>query len=127
MQKENLKSKTKIKFSPNLFRGVDPKFIKKVMPLLKALWDHYFRCEIEGWEKLPPDPALFVGNHNGVLTFQVLMMFYALQEKFQGSRHALGLAHGIVLDNPVFEWLLPRLGAIPANPEIADEALRRKF
>ncbi|MDX6727417.1 MAG: hypothetical protein QOK49_2222, partial [Baekduia sp.] len=29
------------------------------------LMDYYFRMEIEGWELLPPPPALIVGIHSG--------------------------------------------------------------
>lgn len=112
---------------PNLFRGVDPAFISKFEPFLEGLWTHYFRCDLEGWDNVPESKALFVGNHNGMLTFEVLMMFYAWNKRFGQSRKALGLAHAIVLENPLFRWLLPRLGAIPASPEIADEAMRRGF
>lgn len=112
---------------PGYFRGIDPEFMKVVMPFLEGLWKHYFRCELEGWENVPDEKALYVGNHNGMLTFEVLMMFYAWYERYGNSRKALGLAHGIVLSNPAFNWLLPRLGAIPAHPEIADEAMRRGF
>ena len=29
------------------------------------LMDYWFRMEIEGWERLPPPPALVVGIHSG--------------------------------------------------------------
>lgn len=112
---------------PDLFRGIDPEFSRIVMPFLEGLWKYYFRCEIEGWENVPDESALFVGNHNGLLTFEVLMVFYAWFQRYGDSRKALGLAHGIVLNNPAFNWLLPRMGAIPADPKVADEALARGF
>jgi 1-acyl-sn-glycerol-3-phosphate acyltransferase len=106
---------------------MDPEFAGKIMPFLKGLYDHYFRCELTGWENVPEGKAIFVGNHNGLLTFEVLMLFYAWWEKFQGKRRALGLAHAIALNNPFFRWLIPRLGAIPAEPELANEALDRGY
>lgn len=113
-----------------LFRDlerVDPVFAKKMMPFLKGLWDHYFRCDISGWENVPEKRALYVGNHNGLITFEVLMLFYAWWEKFGSNRRALGLAHSVALNNPFFRWIVPRLGAIPADPEIAIEALDRDY
>jgi 1-acyl-sn-glycerol-3-phosphate acyltransferase len=113
-----------------IFRSLermDPKFIEKVMPFLDGLYKHYFRCGIEGFENVPEGQALFVGNHNGLLTFEVLMLFYAWWDKYGSTKRALGLAHAVALDNPVFSWLLPRLGAIPAHPEIALEAVKRGF
>lgn len=113
-----------------LFRDlekVDPVFAEKAMPFLEGLYKHYFRCELSGWENVPEGRALFVGNHNGVLTFEVLMMFYAWWERFRGSRRALGLAHNIALNNPLFRWLIPKLGAIPGDPELAHEALEKGY
>ena len=42
-------------------------------------------------------------------------------------KRALGLAHAVALDNPLFRWLIPRMGAIPAEPEVAYEALEEGF
>jgi 1-acyl-sn-glycerol-3-phosphate acyltransferase len=106
---------------------VDPGFQDKIQPFLKGLYDHYFRCEVDGWENIPDGQSLFVGNHNGLLTFEVLMLFYAWWEKFRGTRRAVGLAHAVALDNPFFSWLIPRLGAIPADPDLALEAFQRGY
>src|SRR6476620_7701609 len=79
-----------------LFRDlgkVDPAFADKIAPFLRGLYQHYFRCEITGWENVPERKALYVGNHNGLLTFEVLMLFYAWWERFGLARRALGLAH----------------------------------
>lgn len=106
---------------------LDPGFAEKVMPFLKGLYDYYFRCEISGWGNVPKGKAIFVGNHNGLLTFEVLMLFYAWFSHFGWSRRALGLSHDVALRNPAFSWLIPKLGAIPADPEIALEALERDY
>jgi 1-acyl-sn-glycerol-3-phosphate acyltransferase len=113
-----------------LFRDlnqVDHSFIDKIEPFLEGLYHHYFRCDLSGWENIPPGKALYVGNHNGLLTFEVLMVFYAWWKKFGTSRRALGLAHGVALNNPFFRWIVPRLGAIPAEPQLALEAFQRDF
>ena len=106
---------------------VDPEFARKIEPFLEGLYKHYFRCEVEGWENIPNGKALYVGNHNGLLTFEVLMMFYAWWKRFGSSRRALGLAHNIALNNPFFKWVIPRIGAVPADPDIAMEALKRDY
>ncbi len=113
-----------------LFRDlgrVDPEFAKKITPFLEGLYQHYFRCDVSGWENVPDSKVLFVGNHNGLLTFEVLMLFHAWWKRFGPSRRALGLAHGIALGNPFFRWIIPRIGAIPADPELAYEALGRDY
>ncbi|MCM2324004.1 MAG: acyltransferase family protein [Oligoflexia bacterium] len=93
------------------------------MPFLEGLYRHYFRCEITGWENVPDRNVMIVGNHNGLLTFEVLMLFYAWRKRFGEVRHILGLTHKFILKNIAFSWLLPRLGAIPADPKSALEAL----
>src|SRR3989338_7443780 len=103
-----------------LFRDLDqtdPAFAEKLQPFLEGLYKHYFRCEIEGWENMPEDKVLFVGNHNGLLTFEVLMLFHAWWKQYGSSRKVLGLAHGIALTNPLFRWITVKIGAIPADPE----------
>lgn len=113
-----------------LFRDlgrVDPEFAEKILPFIEGLYRHYFRCEVTGWENVPENKCIFVGNHNGLLTFEVVMLFYAWWSRYGWSRRALGLAHVIALRNPVFRWLIPRLGAIPADPDVALEALARDY
>jgi 1-acyl-sn-glycerol-3-phosphate acyltransferase len=107
--------------------GFDPAFARKIEPFLKGLYDHYFRCDMDGWENIPEGQALYVGNHNGMLTFEVLMLFYAWYKRYGTTKPAVGLAHSVALENPFFRWLIPRIGAIPADPEIAEEALAKGF
>ncbi|MCC7440797.1 MAG: acyltransferase family protein [Bdellovibrionales bacterium] len=107
---------------------IDEKFVKKLEPLLDALYTVYFRCSIEGWEQVPEKgPALYVGNHNGLLTWEILMLFHAWRKHTGGKRPAVGLAHEIARTNPLFSWLTQRVGAVPASPEVAREALRRGY
>lgn len=109
---------------------IDPDFAEKIFPFLEGLYKHYFRVEIDGWENMPAEPgkpALFVGNHNGLLTFEVLMLFHGWWKRFGDTRRALGLAHSVAINHPLFRWLLCRLGAIPADPEIAAEAMARGY
>ncbi|MGA2928119.1 MAG: hypothetical protein ABSG43_19405 [Solirubrobacteraceae bacterium] len=34
-------------------------------PVWKAICDRYFRLEISGWERLPDETSLLIGNHSG--------------------------------------------------------------
>ena len=113
-----------------LFRDLDrsdPEFAEKIAPMLDFLFTKYFRCQVTGWENVPDTKSLFVGNHNGLITFEVVMLFYAWWKRYKFTRRALGLTHGIALNNPFFRWICPRIGAIPADPEVAAEAMERGF
>lgn len=106
---------------------VDAEFAEKLSPILEVLYSKYFRCEVSGWDHVPDRKVLFVGNHNGLITFEVVMLFHAWWKRYKNSRRALGLAHGIALNHPFFRWLCPRIGAIPADPAIAREAFERGY
>lgn len=113
-----------------LFRDLDrrdPVFVKKIEPFLEGLYKYYFRCDLDGWLNVPEEKALFVGNHNGMITFEVVMLFYAWYKRFGLERRALGLAHNIALNNPLFSWICPKIGAIPADPEVATQAIDRGY
>ncbi|MEE9315776.1 MAG: 1-acyl-sn-glycerol-3-phosphate acyltransferase, partial [bacterium] len=84
-------------------------------------------CDFDGWDNVPEEKVLYVGNHNGMVTFEVVMLFYAWYKKYGLERKALGLAHGVALDNVLFRWICPRIGAIPADPDVADEAMKRGY
>lgn len=113
-----------------LFRDLDKaddRFIKRIEPFLEFLYKKYFRVSVSGWDNVPPEKVLFVGNHNGLITFEVIMLFYSWYMRYGLTRRAVGLAHGVALDHPMFRWLCPRVGAVPADPEVAREALARDY
>ena len=43
----------------------DPAWLERQKWVGNPLMDLWFRMEIEGWERLPPPPALLVGIHSG--------------------------------------------------------------
>jgi 1-acyl-sn-glycerol-3-phosphate acyltransferase len=102
----------------------DPEFLKKTAPFFDGLSKYYFRVKFKGWNNIPKDGHyLFVGNHNGLLTFEMIMIFWKWYKEFGPERKALGLAHSIAVKSPLFRWLCTKIGGIEASPEIAKEAL----
>jgi hypothetical protein len=45
--------------------GPDFKLIELQKYFWNPLMDYWFRMEVEGWENIPPPPALLVGIHSG--------------------------------------------------------------
>jgi len=98
-------------------------FTKRLDPFLEGLSRYYFRCVLTGWENIPTEgQVLIVGNHNGLLTFDPLMIVHAWWKRYGPSRKILGLAHRVALDNPLFSWW-----TIPADPTVAFEAFTRGY
>src|SRR5438045_41572 len=101
--------------------------MKRLAPFFEGLYRHYFRCKISGWENVPDHKVLFTSNHNGLLTFEMFMLFYAWWKRYGFKRKALGLAHDLAINNVLFRWLCPKIGAIPGNQEIAQEAFDHDY
>jgi len=106
---------------------LDTDLIDRVSPFLDGLYKYYFRCKVHGWYNVPKEKAVFVGNHNGLITWEVMMLFYGWWKKYGYKKRAVGLAHDIVARNALFSWLLPKLGAVPAHPEVAFTALQKDY
>jgi 1-acyl-sn-glycerol-3-phosphate acyltransferase len=51
--------------TPEGLKGRDPEFIREMLPHLWLGAQVYFRAEVHGFENVPDEPVLFVGNHSG--------------------------------------------------------------
>lgn len=103
----------------------DPDYIRRVLPLWRAVLTTYFQGEVRGLENIPETgPALLVGNHSGgtmiVDTFLFAAEFYA---HFGPQRRFHQLAHDIAARLPATG--LSRWGTVAASHENARKAFDR--
>ena len=102
----------------------DPEFVASTLPALWAILKLYFRPEVHGLERIPPEgPVLLVGNHSGGnMTPDTFIFSIAFSRHFGTERPFVQLAHDLVMATP---WLRPlrRYGTITASPENARAAL----
>lgn len=109
---------------PDDLEARDETFIRRVLPLLGALYDYYFRAETEIEAPLPSGPFLAVGNHNAMTgipdMFCHMVAFWRLCSP---SRKAYGLMHDMPFRFPGAGSWLNAAGAIAANPHNARRAL----
>ena len=72
------------------------------LPVLRTLFNSWFRVEVSGIENLPIDgAALVVANHAGVLPFDGLMASVAVHDNHPTNRDLRLLAADLVFDLPV--------------------------
>lgn len=104
--------------------GRDRHYIESMMPLLKGLYDYYFRVQTDGWEKIPSGQVLIVGSHNGGLAAPDMhMMMYDWFRRFGFDRVVYGLMHSQVSQAvPQVAELAVRMGAVLAHPRMAEAA-----
>jgi len=109
------------------FESRDPDFIREFAPLFWLIASFWFRAEVRGLEKIPPDgPVLLVGNHSGGnMTPDTAAFILAFTAYFGAERPFYQLAHSLVLTMPGLGWWLRPFGTVAASPENADKALRK--
>lgn len=106
----------------------DPAFIESQLRWLQPLADIYFRGEVRDIERIPArGPVLVVGNHSGGLATPDTWVFMVnFLRHFGTQRGAYALAHNVVMGLPLAGSWLRRLGTLPAHPDAARDALRRR-
>ncbi len=98
--------------------GPDPKLMNAQAPLWNALMDYYFRLEIDGWEKIPDDPSLFIGVHSGgPLTMDAWTVALAWWRHFKEERSLHGTAHDVLMNARGLGTYFRRMGTITPSRE----------
>ena len=88
------------------------------------LMDYWFRMEIEGWERLPPPPALLVGIHSGApFVWDAWTVGIQWWRRFGADRPLHGTAHDALMAAPVIGSYFRKMGVLPAAPDSISAAL----
>ena len=80
----------------------NPDYIRATLPAMRTLSDIYFRGEVSGLERIPPEgPVLLVGNHSGGTVIADTFVFaQAFYDRFGAERSFHQLAHDLVFRVP---------------------------
>jgi 1-acyl-sn-glycerol-3-phosphate acyltransferase len=105
--------------------GFDPDLTDHLLlPLLRPLFQKWFRVETFGLENVPADSgALVVANHSGTLPIDALMTTVALHDEHPASRRLRLLGADLVFDIPVAGAMARKFGATLACNEDAERLL----
>ncbi len=98
--------------TPEGLKGRDPEFIRGMLPRLWLAAQLYFRAEVNGFENVPDEPVLFVGNHSGGANIPGTFVFalgYNTYFTVEG-RPLVGLAHEMVVRMPVIGDMARKFG-----------------
>jgi 1-acyl-sn-glycerol-3-phosphate acyltransferase len=108
---------------PEELRKRDPEFIRAVLPTLWLASTVWFRAEVHGFENLPDEPVLFVGNHSGGGSTPDTFVFLLAYNTFftVEGRPLYALAHDTITAAPVFGNLTRKLGVVPAASSFAEQ------
>jgi 1-acyl-sn-glycerol-3-phosphate acyltransferase len=96
--------------------GPNQRLMRVQRPVWDALNKYYFRLEISGWERLPEETSLLIGNHSGgSLTMDAWTFVYAWWRRFGTERVLHGTAHDVLMAAPVLGDYFRQVGVIPAS------------
>ena len=108
-------------------RELNPQAVRTTLKWVERLFGpkRYFHLDVEGWETLPPSPALFVSNHSGGTTIPDAWGFLAAwyQHFDVAHRPMFTLAHEMILATRTTGEYFGQRGILQANRKIALETL----
>ncbi|GAA1891929.1 hypothetical protein GCM10009814_21770 [Lapillicoccus jejuensis] len=106
--------------------GFDGDFTDHVyLPLLRPLYQRWFRVEVRGIENLPTEGGgLVVANHSGTLPMDALMTQVAVHDEHPTHRHLRMLGADLVFSTPVVGQLARKSGSTLATNPDAERLLR---
>jgi 1-acyl-sn-glycerol-3-phosphate acyltransferase len=111
--------------TPDGLEGRDPEFIRRMLPRLWLAAQLYFRADVDGFENVPDEPVLFVGNHSGGANIPdtwVFTLAYHTYFTVEG-RPLIGLAHQIITETPLVGDFARKFGIVQASHAKAAELL----
>ena len=105
---------------------IDPAYRERCAEIVERI-GNYFDPEIRGLSNLPArGPYLLVGNHSGGAYTPDAPIFAAAYLRHWGMGAPLRpLAHNLLFSIPRLRSFMQRVGALPASPENAAQALAR--
>jgi 1-acyl-sn-glycerol-3-phosphate acyltransferase len=90
-----------------------------IVPLVRPLYDKWFRVEVHGIENVPDEGgALIVANHSGTVALDSVMTQVALSDHHPAHRHLRMLGADLVFSLPVVGQVARRAGhTVACNPD----------
>jgi 1-acyl-sn-glycerol-3-phosphate acyltransferase len=93
-------------------------------PVWDALCKYYFRLETSGWERLPEETSLLIGNHSGgSLTMDAWTFVFDWWRRFGSERVLHATAHDVLMATPGLGDYFRIAGVIPASRQGVSSAL----
>ncbi len=104
--------------------GPDFVFMERTKYLWNPLMDYWFRMEVDGWENIPPAPALLIGIHSGApFVWDAWTVGVQWWRHFGDERPLHGTAHDALMATPLLSAYFRKMGVLPAHADSITAAL----
>jgi 1-acyl-sn-glycerol-3-phosphate acyltransferase len=121
---EGLIAKRVAAATEHALEGPNQTLMRAQKPVWDALCKYYFRLEMSGWDRLPAQTSLLIGNHSGgSLTMDAWTFVYAWWRRFGTERVLHGTAHDVLMAAPGLGDYFRQVGVIPASRHGVSKAL----
>jgi len=81
--------------------GHEGRLKRAQQPFWNLVMDHYFRMEMDGWDRLPAEPSLLIGVHSGgSLTMDAWTVALQWHRRFGAQRTLRATAHDVLMAAP---------------------------
>ena len=104
--------------------GPNQTLMRAQRPVWDVLCKYYFRLETSGWERLPEETSLLIGNHSGgSLTMDAWTFVFDWWRRFGTERVLHATAHDVLMAAPGLGDYFRQAGVIPASRQGVTAAL----
>lgn len=104
--------------------GYDSRFTELCAPLLRFLYERYFRVCLRGVSNIPEHGrALLVANHSGTLPLDAAMIMVGVKREHTAHRTVRPLVEDFVYHTPFAGTAIRRIGGVRANFQNAERLL----
>jgi 1-acyl-sn-glycerol-3-phosphate acyltransferase len=121
---EGLIAKRVAAATEHALEGPNQTLMRAQRPVWDVLCKYYFRLELSGWERLPEETSLLIGNHSGgSLTMDAWTFVAAWWRRFGIKRVLHPTAHDVLMAAPCLGDYFRQAGVIPASRQGVTAAL----
>ncbi len=103
----------------------DPDLIASTWARIRPILDAFFHPVVRGIDRIPSGPALYVGNHNGSMSWDSFTFFGEVFQQRGIDYVPYALGHELTMRLPPFHQVFVPLGAIRASHENASRVFER--
>lgn len=97
--------------------GMEPDYVRKVLPVVRWLYRNYFRAEAFDIDKVPEGRSLLAANHSGQIPVDGMMVALAMLLDADPPRMVRSMVEKFVPTLPFVSTFLARCGQVVGLPE----------
>lgn len=105
--------------------GLEPEYIKYVIPFVLLLHQKWFRVQTHGMKNLPKGRMLLISNHSGQIPLDAMMIVLSVFLEAEPPRLVRSMIDTWVPTLPVVSWFFARAGQIVGTRENCQRLLDR--